>query len=78
MNKDEYIYLHALLHLIRSYLEEESNVSPGAFEEYDQLPIEAPQIYKAKAKHKEAITILGSELDEVVDAKEREHPVSRR
>lgn len=76
MNKDGYIYLHAVLYLIRTHLEEEYDIPPKTFAEYDELSIEAPHIYKEKEKHKEAIKILSSELADVAKSKKLEEPIS--
>lgn len=67
MNKDEYVYLHALLYRARTYLENEGNVSPETFETYDELAIRPPHIYKQKEKHKNAIRVLSSELAEAAE-----------
>lgn len=62
MRKDELLYLHQLLALVRDDWEHRGVVSADAFAEYDALDVTPMAIYASKSEHQEAVAALAARL----------------
>lgn len=71
MRKDELVFVHSLLVVVRRWLVERDDVSDEVFEEYDAEAVPAAAINRRKAAHEEAIWhLLGAIHLAVTDAHE--------
>ncbi|WP_435317713.1 UPF0058 family protein [Haloarchaeobius sp. TZWSO28] len=71
MRKQELLHLHQLLSKIRSVIETEGPVPPGAFAPYDEYGVGPYSFNRQKADHEEAIYRL---LDGIVATIEARTP----
>ena len=62
MHKDELLHLHNLMYHIKKYCESITNDEIQA-ERYNSLEISPVYIHKDKNAHKDALLILGNEID---------------
>ncbi|MDG5776809.1 UPF0058 family protein [Haloarculaceae archaeon H-GB1-1] len=58
MRKNELVYLHSLLVLIRQEMFESQESEDGTFEQYDALGVTPQMIHSKKAHHHSAISAL--------------------
>lgn len=62
MRKDELLYLHHLLALLRQEYERREVVPNGAFASYDALGVSPMAVYASKRQHERAVKALADGL----------------
>ncbi|WP_439025757.1 UPF0058 family protein [Haloarchaeobius sp. DT45] len=72
MRKQELLHLHQLLSKIRSVVETEESVPPGAFAAYDAYGVGPYSFNRQKADHEEAIRRLLRGIVATIEARKRE------
>ena len=58
MRHDELLNLHALLRLVRKYMEQRGDISPDAFAAYDYQHARPMHLHRPKKDHKRALRLL--------------------
>ncbi|WP_267642730.1 UPF0058 family protein [Haloarchaeobius amylolyticus] len=72
MRKQELLHLHQLLSQIRSVVETDEPVPPGAFTPYDEFGVGPYSFNRQKADHEEAIYRLMAGIVATIEASEAE------
>jgi hypothetical protein len=62
MRKDELLYLHHLLALVREEVTEQGGAPAGAFASYEEVDVGPMAIYAAKSEHERAVRALATTL----------------
>lgn len=76
MKKDELLYLHHLLALVREEVSERESVPAGAFASYEGVGVGPMAIYAAKRDHERAVRALATALATVAGETDAERPVA--
>lgn len=58
MKSQELKQIHALLYEVRTHLENEGDVPPNAFVNYDSQPIRPSHVHQSKDAHKIGISLI--------------------
>ncbi|MDS0477878.1 UPF0058 family protein [Natrinema sp. 1APR25-10V2] len=58
MRHDELLNLHALLRLVRTYMEQHGDSSPDAFAAYDYQHTRPMHLHRSKRDHKRSLRLL--------------------
>lgn len=67
MRKDELLYLHHLLALVREEFVRRGVAEPEAFERYDELGVSPIAVYASKREHARAVRTLSAALAAAVE-----------
>lgn len=62
MRKDELLYLHQLLAVVRREFERRSDADPGDFTAYERLSVSPMAAYEPKSEHERAVRELAAAL----------------
>jgi len=76
MRKDELLYLHHLLALLRDEVTEREGAPASAFATYEEVDVGPMAIYAAKSDHERAVRALAAALAAVVTESDAERPVA--
>lgn len=62
MRKDELLYLHQLLAVVRREFERRDDVDPGDLAAYERLSVSPMAAYESKSEHERAVRELAAAL----------------
>lgn len=77
MRKQGLLHVHALLHRIRTELQERGDVPADAYAEYDAHGVFPPHLHHRKTEHENAVEYLLTGIDRTIECQSNDNDTRR-